>query len=390
MSNRASPLFLLRSSTTDVARRRIIRAVALQVKQNGSRPLYLFSLTPQQLHDVADISRVGRDDAGTLIGYQRPAVRRHIRGIVEYLMSEEVIFPNSIILALTSGVRFQRSRNGPKVNGGGLTVAGTLEIPISPNDAKPAWIVDGQQRALALREAEIDDFPVPVSAFITDEVEVQREQFLRVNNVRSLPRGLVSELLPTVAGPLPAKLAAQKIPSALCEILNEDTDSPFHRLIRRASTPAGARRRAVVTDTAVVKTLEESLNLPSGCLFPYHNIATGENDLEAMRSILFAYWHGVKSVFADAWGLSPRHSRLMHSVGIRAMGRLMDRVMASVDVQSTKAQKEVAKRLQVVAPVCSWTSGRWEDIGLLWNELQSTPGHIRALSNLLVRSYLNG
>ena len=35
-------------------------------------PLYLFSLTAQEILQVADISRVSRDEAGELIGYQRP------------------------------------------------------------------------------------------------------------------------------------------------------------------------------------------------------------------------------------------------------------------------------------------------------------------------------
>jgi hypothetical protein len=46
-------------------------------------------------------------------------------------------------------VRFHQSR-GPAVDDG-LAAAGTLEIPL-PNGRqnKPAWIVDGQQRAVAL------------------------------------------------------------------------------------------------------------------------------------------------------------------------------------------------------------------------------------------------
>ena len=39
---------------------------------------------------------------------------------------------------------------------------------------------------------------VPVNAFIADDVPSQRDQFLRVNNTRPLPRGLITELLPEV------------------------------------------------------------------------------------------------------------------------------------------------------------------------------------------------
>ena len=82
-----------------------------------AHPLYLFSLTGDELLTMADISRISRNDAGKLIGYQRPEVRKHIQDIVDYLNSEQVLFPNSIILALSSRVRFVRSR-GPEVDDG--------------------------------------------------------------------------------------------------------------------------------------------------------------------------------------------------------------------------------------------------------------------------------
>src|SRR6266511_5896434 len=124
---------------------------ALRITQAPEFPLYLFSLTAAEILHIADISRVARDQTGELIGYQRPEVRRHIQEIVEYLNSDEVIFPNPIILALSSGVRFTQSR-GPRVSDG-FAATGTVEIPL-PNgeEPKPGWIVDGQHRALAVAQ----------------------------------------------------------------------------------------------------------------------------------------------------------------------------------------------------------------------------------------------
>src|SRR5215472_8647181 len=98
-------------------RRQIIRRRALRVNQDQKHPLYLFTLTGEELLAIADISRVSRDEAGKLIGYQRPEVKRHIRNIVEYLESDQVLFPNSLILALPSSTRFKEVR-GPKVDEG--------------------------------------------------------------------------------------------------------------------------------------------------------------------------------------------------------------------------------------------------------------------------------
>jgi DGQHR domain-containing protein len=360
---------------------------ALRVTQTADFPLYLFSLTAAEILQIADISRIARDQTGELIGYQRPEVRRHIQEIVDYLNSEEVIFPNPIILALSSEVRFTQSR-GPKVCDG-FAAAGTLEIPLpDANEHRPGWIVDGQQRALALAQAKRQDFPVPVNAFIADSVDVQRDQFLRINNTRPLPRGLVTELLPTVKTPLPPRLSLRRTPSALCDLLNRDSDSPFHGLIHRASSQAAHRRAAVVTDTSIVNMLHESLTSPAGCLFPYRNMTSGATDFDGLWTALLLYWTAVRDTFPDAWGKPPTRSRLMHGAGIRAMGRLMDRVLAVVNPRHPAAADQVRADLARIAPHCCWTRGTWDGLGLRWNEIQNVPRHINELSSLLVRLYL--
>jgi DGQHR domain-containing protein len=360
---------------------------ALRIDQNRAHPIFLFTLRASELLDVADISRVGRDDAGRLIGYQRPEVKRHVQEIADYLREKDAVFPNSIILALTSGARFTSSR-GPRV-GDGLATAGVLEISLRSKGPRPAWIVDGQQRALALSLSGRSDFAVPISAFVADSVDLQRDQFLRINNTRPLPRGLVTELLPSVSTSLSPRLAARKVPSALCDLLNTQSPSPFVGLIRRASTDKTTRRKAVIADTSVVNMIQESLNSTGGCLFPYRNVATNETDLDGVWLLLVTYWTAVHDVFPDAWGKPATQSRLMHGAGIRAMGRLMDKVMPAIDLRDKAAVRHVRSELQVIARACHWTDGEWEELGgLQWNELQNVPKHIRALSNVLIRRYV--
>lgn len=361
---------------------------ALRLNQNGKHPLYLFTLTGAEILAISAISRISRNDAGKLLGYQRPEVRRHIHEIARYLNSKEVLFPNSIILALSSRVRFKSSR-GPRTDDG-LAKAGSLIIPMAKyGEPKPAWIVDGQQRVMALAKCKTPDLPIPISAFVADDLELQRDQFLRINSAKPLPRGLITELLPEDSYPLPATLAARKIPASLCDVLHRDKKSPFYGIVRRPSTPPKDRKRMVVTDTPLIQMLQDSLNSPSGCLYPYRNFATGEVDAEGMRAILLAYWGAVKNVFPDAWGKTPEASRLMHGAGIRAMGKLMDHVMPVVNARSTRAQRDVERELRRIASLCRWTAGTWEELGGLgWNEIQNLPKHIRLLSNFLVRRYV--
>jgi len=84
---------------------------------------------------------------------------------------------------------------------------GSLEIPIREGDKKAAWIVDGQQRTMALAESNQQAMLVPVTAFVTDDFEIHRAQFLLVNKAKPLPKGLINELLPEVNIKLPPSLA---------------------------------------------------------------------------------------------------------------------------------------------------------------------------------------
>lgn len=366
-----------------------IRRRALRVVQDPKHPVLLFALTAAELAEVAAVSRVDRGERGNLIGYQRPEVRKHVQAIQAYLDSgrKQPLFPNSVILALSSTATFVQVR-GPKVDDG-LAEAGTLSIPLpSPGGAKPAWIVDGQQRAMALARCKFRDMPVPISAFIADDVATQREQFLRINSTKPLPRGLVSELLPEVDTVLPPNLAARKVPATLCDLLNRDPQSPFCGLIRRSSAKVKPKL-AVLTDTSVIQMLQESFANPSGCLFSYRNIATGETDFEGVQRLLYLYWGAVRDCFPEAWGRPPTQSRLMHSVGLHAMGKLMDRVMATVDVNHRSTPARIRKELAAVRPACAWSSGSWTELdGRRWDELQNVPSHAKMLTNLLLRTHM--
>ncbi len=371
-------------------KRTTVRVGALRVVQDRKHPLFMFVLTANQLTELADVSRVGRTSDGDLEGYQRGEVRRHVTAIAEYLNSNRgfVLFPHALILALTKPVEFTSAAGTEKNAGSEL---GTLTIPLTTKNGKSALLVDGQQRSLALAKARRRDFPVPICAFHATDIDTQREQFLRVNSTHPLPRGLIAELIPNVRSVLPQKLAAWQAPAALCELLNRDPRSPFFGLIRRPSYPAEVRRKAVVTDTALMKVLEESFNTPGAALFSYRNVATQEVDFDGALKVLIAFWNAVRATFPEAWGQSPKESRLMHSAGLRAMGKLMDRAMATVDVDDPKVEQRLRRELSPLRSQCAWTSGVWEDLNSLdWDKLQNVPSHVRMLTDFVQRVYLAG
>ena len=101
------------------------------------------------------------------------------------------------------------------------------------------------------------------------------------------------------------------------------------------------------------------------------------------------YWSAVRETFPEAWALPPTESRLMHGAGLRAMGRVMDRMMGSVNPHDRKTQIRVKRQLRLLRPVCKWTYGVWDELGgMKWNEIQNVPSHVRMLSNYLLRVHL--
>jgi hypothetical protein len=108
--------------------------------------------------------------------------------------------------------------------------------------------VDGQQRIAAIRDARIGPFPVCVVAFITDDDQEQREQFILVNSTKPLPKGLIYELLPTTRARLPSLLQQRRFPAYLLDRLNHDEGSPLRGLIRTPTVVDG-----LIKDNSVLK-----------------------------------------------------------------------------------------------------------------------------------------
>ena len=360
----------------------IVRAV--KTTQGDGVDVFSFFLYGSDIVRVADISRIVRDE-GELKGFQRKEIRSHVNSIVEFLDSGPVLFPNAIILALSPEVEFKYSRGSRPEGFVDVADSGTLAIPVRDEGRRVAWIVDGQQRSLALARAKDSRIPVPVIAFVSADLEIQREQFILVNKAKPLPTRLINELLPEVSALLPRDLAARKLPSELCNMLNKDPRSPFHKLIRRESNTGEGD--GLVTDTALIESIRHNLRPPMGALSQYRRSAAGDlvgSDPDAMYRTIVLYWSAVRDTFPEAWGKPPSESRLMHSAGIRAMAVLMDQIMLRAN-SSPSPEADIRGSLARIAPHCSWTEGVWEDLGWRWNEVQSTSHHISRLSDHLIR-----
>ena len=187
----------------------------------------MFSLTAAEILHVAGISGTRGNDLGELIRSQQPEIRLHIQEITDSLDSDQPLIPNPIVIALPSDGLLTCSR-GPNASDS-IVIAGTPKIPLaSDGGKKPCRIVEGQQRALAWAAAKRHDLPVLVNALVADSAEVQRDQFLRINNTRRTPPDPATEVLPEIGTPLPPRLPLRQVPAALCGLLNSRAERAGH------------------------------------------------------------------------------------------------------------------------------------------------------------------
>jgi DGQHR domain-containing protein len=360
-----------------------LRFPALEVRQGSRRVLYSFAVDGKLLPAFTTVSRLHRGDGEEIGGYQRPEVLSHISEIRDYLESRDPMIPNALVIAFDARVHFEPADVQPIESG--YTRLGTLVVPVdsaSAPEERAGWIVDGQQRAAAIRDANVSRFPICVTAFITESAHEQREQFILVNSTKPLPKGLIYELLPTTEARLPSALERRRFPSILLDRLNHDADSPLKGLIQTPTTPGGR-----IKDNSILKMLEYSLS--DGALYGLSR-SSSAHDVNRMLTVLKSYWAAVAEVFPTAWGLPPRRSRLMHGAGIVAMGFIMDAIVDRYRRSGPPSYDQFVENLKPLRKACRWIDGEWMFAGgkrRRWNELQNTPNDIELLVDHLLHAY---
>jgi len=361
-----------------------LRLPALRIRQGDGQDVYSFAADGKKLRSFAAVSRVKRTDGAEMTGYQRPEAIKHIQEIKRYLESEAPLMPNAVVVAFDERVRFEPLKGQDVESDDGIH--GTLVIPIhegDPDAIKPGWLVDGQQRTAALRDARVDRFPVYVTAFVAKDETQQRSQFILVNATKPLPKGLIHELLPSTDSQLPIPLLRKRLPAYLVEQLNFWPDGPLNGRIRTPTVPEGT-----IKDNSVLRMLERSIS--DGCLYRYRDPETGWGDTDAMLEVLNAYWSAVAEVFPKAWNLPPRESRLVHGVGFVSLGALMDEIVEGLHGTLDATPEVFRAHVEVVASACAWTDGFWgfgPNDRRRWNDLQNTGREIQKLSDFLIETY---
>lgn len=286
----------------------MLKFPSIKVNQHG-KEVYTFKAMGKDILSFASIDRIKRDHDGKLLGYQRIEVTKHIKEISNYLADKKSILANSIVVCFDSNVKFEQLNENNDF--------GYLCIP---TDKMYGQIVDGQQRSTALYNLQNNNFEVVVNAFITDNTDEQREQFLLINNTKPLAKSLIYELLPEVKSELPSSYRDKQLPNRIIAILNTQVHSPFYHTIKTHTFPDG-----YIKDNTLIKSITSSLT--DGVLYELSEHELGMNDIEAMCNLLNAFWGAVRKLFPKDWVLDPKKTRLTHGAGILALSSIMETII---------------------------------------------------------------
>jgi DNA sulfur modification protein DndB len=352
---------------------------ALSLKQSLNKEIYVFGINGKNIHQFAGVKHASRDNSKNLIGYQRLEIRRHILEIKEYIETESPRIPNAVVIAFDNRVIFEKQNPS-----NGDISFGLLKIPIIKSDqgTLPGWIVDGQQRLAAIRDARVDKFNIFVTSFIADDESEAREHFVLVNNTKPLSKSLINELLPHVQINTSSQMHRKKIPAYLTEMLNNNKKSPLESKIGTSTNPQG-----IIKDNSMHKFINRSLS--DGVLAQVDIREIRPQSYEIMFNILCDYWSAVRETWSDIWDLGPKESRLFHGVGIASLGLLMDSMSSFLENYPDK--NYFNKNLNIIKPYCFWNNGEWtlkDGTKIKWNQFQNTSQDLRRLSASLQYYYI--
>lgn len=339
-----------------------IRFDALLAQQGSDVKVAMIRATAAQIHEIALIDRLGRDESGASVGFQRPQVAKHINEIRDYLERTDAVLPNALVLAFVGHARVLDRRGNHAV----------LEIEVGKTP--PGFVVDGQQRLSALTLTGREDFEVFASCLLCEDLSELRRQFILINNTKPLAKSHIYELVPSV-NQLPERYDSRHLATQLIERLNFSGGSTLHRQIKMQTHPKG-----VLRDTALHKAIINSES--AGAIQVLMNDSDGIDKVETLLSNFFG---AVQTVFPDDWrGHKPATSRLIHGAGVIAMGFVMDEIFAREHDISIKS---FVDGLQPLVGRTAWTKGRWhfaDDEVVPWDHIEHTPRQVMQLSTHLV------
>lgn len=271
-------------------------------------------------------------------GYQRPRNIAHSRGFKEYIHKSK-----SSTIPLTFNLRGKPGRDWRiDINNDSIGYARL----ILHNDSKPLAQVDCQHR---LGELSTSDIPLAFMAFIGLDLRTEMALF---NIINSKARGLSSSLTDYHESNLLKNLADDAPHLYIARRLNDDSNSPWHRLIRYGGeTNSGLKRRT--SFRMIQKTISRFLNDID---------AETLGDVDSIYMLIAEYWWAIRHLFKRDWQ-NHRKSLLTKGIGLYSLMRLLPLLLRSHEYK-LKTREDFYQALKPLTTKIDWSSkGMFSGIG---------------------------
>jgi len=258
---------------------------ALKFVQNANT-MFVFIANCKIIYEKFGVSR-RMDDK--LQGYQRAFSIQRINQIKNYIVKENGILPNSILVNLEAGKHFYDET--------------TKELVLN-DDTSIGFIIDGQHRVKGSYEAE-PNLLLPVVATVDLDTRKQAQLFVKINSTqKSAPVSLYLDLLDILDGGIDnfddENVPSQRRAREIAIRLNGDTDSPFFGLVRRTGEPGRG-----IALSEFVNLLKEYVAPKNGKLVSY--------GFEQQYVIFKTFFKAIKATFPDQW--EDTNSLILKTVG---------------------------------------------------------------------------
>jgi len=372
---------------------KFISAIYLQIgiAEGPLIDAYVFSMDAHELSQLVQIIPARRI-SGELVGIQRRYLKTFVeKKLVEYITTDRnPIIPDSVLVAIRPIVDVT-----PDEERENLVTLHFLWSPSYVAHEKPFILIDGQQRLEAVRRSG-KHVIVPVIALGEHDMKFCQKMFLVANTKRTMSPSLIKELWVSLRELLPEALRRKECAARIVSRLDEGYESPFYEITSSEARRDGNRvvHFSSLVDSVLlclegeyIGRVKEKRDRIDHKLFLEYCVVRDRIDVDQASKCLEACFGAVKEVFADAWGLSSKESKLMHSTGLRSMLQFLayvidrrDQVYGSMEALKKYVKQELSK----IKDECYWTRRDWETL-----EGRIRDG-IRKLRDLITRARETG
>lgn len=289
----------------------------------GHLDIFLGFASAQLLCEIS-IADTLNDETGT--GYQRPYNRPHSLDFKRYITRQ-----NSSTIPLVFNLRKEMKSQWQLKKGMGNQACLLLK-----KGSKSLVIVDGQHRLGELADVKL---PLSFMAFIGLDLRSEMALFSIIN---SKAKGLSTSLTDFLQSKLVDDIAQEAPHLFIAKRLNEDPNSPWHRLIRYGGeTTSGLKRRTSLR--MMQKSIDRLLKRSRG----KKPIST-----DNYYDIIYSFWNAVREVFPKEWK-DHRHHLLTKGIGLYSLMLLLG------DIVSREAPEKLdehyfIKKLQPLTEKIDW------------------------------------